>query len=556
MSSKVQENKMNSPSLKLAPLKIEEEDSTLEATKSKNSGESPDPSPLDSPEFSTDSKKIVPLSKKAKEDKEEKALPLKSPFKFWLMIIDLSMPMFYAGQNFMIISFLFSTLKLEENYNWVKNENLYLSLAVSSLFVGMIAGGLLSRVFRRFNPSIVYLVALSLLMICYLGCLSKITWILLPSRVLTGIALNVMITFAMSMIFENSPNRRRRMTSALPGFFLTLGIASESSKLYLISSGWLNWQSSFYINMILMAVHIILSMIFLPFNKSVSYGLKNNQEKKVERRLMKFMQKGDADKLINGQKEAMEKIQESSSRNKIEPAQSCEVRVEDEKTLVKKMDKKWDAFYGILVAVLYLCSFSSIFSPYIIIFITEDLEDEAELRISTIFLNIATALEISVKILTITWKPMQNWARTFFVGKLLMGLLTFLLGLCYYFELYTVSKFLGLMYYPVIGAMNSTPFFGLLPQLLPMEVLGLVFTVNGVFDLLSVFISPFIFPVTKSVVRYTIGAFVLAGINLFTTAFMPCFLFNPNGMGRLEIHENIKRKMRFLVKSKKALHNK
>jgi MFS family permease len=408
----------------------------------------------------------------------------------------------------------------------VAQMNIFNFYFITLFSLGMFFGGLLNyKLDVLGNTSYSRFYIRITLVLLFLLCLIEWKELVLGLRFLYGLCLGVLLPCDLGDLFRLSPPKFRKVSGAIIGCSLSLGLTSSMLLTYLESLGWISWKLIYIYLALIQVMALLINFFIHHIDLSYEYALQLNDREKAEKILSQYLTPECVKWMIREE----EKLLSLSNR----PDQ-----------IKGSLFIYYREF--IMVCIIYAglsASFVSNYIGYMTFFMCRDLQNQAEVSVSGLVMTIACCVELITKILTILFPCMiVKRKKTLICGLLLGAILWAAQSYFYYIDNWTAEKIIVVMWMAAIGYFLSPAIYCTATDFLPSELIGVVMSLCRVYDIIMLSIFSFLFPKQLSTTLYWQASLFFMIITIIVIIIIAVYTIESGGLTRSAIHSILTRK--------------
>jgi len=355
---------------------------------------------------------------------------------------------------------------------------------------------------------------------CFFLALIKNEHLFLGLRLVQGFCLGILTPCSLGDLFRLSPPNIKVLAGSVVSFSFTTGMTVGMLLTYFESLGWYSWRVVYIfigsVQVSALLINLFVHKIDLSFEQSLQKG---DKDKAVEI-LSRFLKQESIDWMIEEEEKFISLSRQSGTN------QSLMAVYYREFVLVTAM------LCGLAA------NFSGLYSSYMMFLVCRNLEDKEEVRVSALFLTIACGIEFFVKVGPLVYpKLTEKRKQTLMRGTILVAILWALMCFFYYNGDWYAQKVLAIVWMAVIGYFIYPPFFCVVSDMLTGELMGIVFAVNKIVEILIQSLFSLVFPKQHAEELYWKASILFTATSVIVILLLNKYLFETSGLTKTHIHD-------------------
>jgi MFS family permease len=428
--------------------------------------------------------------------------------------------------NFMITMPSLTPLLQDPRYFDVqKKDAAFFNAAYLTTFnTGSMVGGLLASALLKYtrvswSRLVIRLVTVASLLASLIYDLQ----LLLAMRALQGVCVGMLQPLNMAEAYRLSPKNNKQIVGNFSTFYLTLGIILGMVMTFLSNKGIIEWSLVFYFLVILELFTVLINVVWHRVDVSFDEWLQKNKDDRARTILSKFLYPETVEEIIKEEKEyiALKSLNKGKSAFRT----------------------NWREFlFALAITSIVVLTFSSSYSSFLITLTCKDVQSLSEATEMSFFSTIASVAEIVPKLAQILFPALISRRKLNFVlGTASLSLLWSVMGFLYYNEQWYYCKVMIVVWFFFIGMVIYPPYLCILSDVVTGELMGAVFSISKIMEIgVQTAVSSLLKDAIEDQTIYWKVAWGFASLSIFATLLLVSYLFETQGMSKVEIHNRLK----------------
>jgi len=356
--------------------------------------------------------------------------------------------------------------------------------------------------------------------LCFFLALIKNEHLFLGLRLVQGICIGILAPCSLGDLFRLSPPNIKALAGSVISFSFTTGMTIGMLLTYFESLGWYSWKVIYIfvgsVQVLALLINLLVHKIDLSFEQSLQKG---DKDKAVEI-LSRYLKQESIDWMIEEEEKYIALTNQSGTNQ----------------SLIVVYYREFLLVTAVLIGLGL--NFSSLYSSYMMLLVCKNLEDKEEVRVSTLYLTVACGIEFFVKIGPLLYpKLTDNRKQTMMRGAVLVAILWALMCFFYYNDDWHSQKLLAIVWMAVIGYFIYPPFFCLASDMVTGELMGVVFSVYKIVEILIQSLFSLAFPKQRAEELYWKASVLFTGTSVILIFLLNKYLFETSGLTKTHIHD-------------------